>query len=168
MDPAMAAEGFTKLTHEIEAIDGGVTKLTVIHELEGAPKLAFMLAGGREAEGAGGGWAWVLSDLKTLLESGSHMAASAFADNRRCWPHAPVPPSRRSSPPRHAPPTLFERHGAGCRGTGWSPTRGSRRSARRDLRLLRGDRVVRDRIDRARCGRATPTDRARVRVVIPT
>jgi uncharacterized protein YndB with AHSA1/START domain len=76
MDPAMAEEGFTRLTHEIEELEGGVVKLTVIHELEGAPSLALMLAGGREAEGAGGGWAWVLSDLKTLLESGSHMAAS--------------------------------------------------------------------------------------------
>jgi uncharacterized protein YndB with AHSA1/START domain len=76
MDAEMAAEGFTRLTHEIEEIDGGVVKLTVIHELEGAPKLAAMVAGASEAEGAGGGWAWVLSDLKTLLESGSHMAAS--------------------------------------------------------------------------------------------
>ncbi len=40
MDPTMEAEGFTRLTHEIESIDGGVTKLTVIHELEGAPTLA--------------------------------------------------------------------------------------------------------------------------------
>jgi len=42
----------------------------VSHELEGAPKLASLVAGEREAEGAGGGWNWVLSDLKTLLESG--------------------------------------------------------------------------------------------------
>ena len=75
MDPDLAAEGFTKLTHEIESVGDGVTKLTVIHELENAPKLADMLAGGREAEGAGGGWAWVLSDLKSVLETGSHMAA---------------------------------------------------------------------------------------------
>ena len=61
MDPAMQAEGFTRLTYEIEAIDGGVTKLTVTHELEGAPTLAAMVAGESEAEGAGGGWAWVLS-----------------------------------------------------------------------------------------------------------
>jgi uncharacterized protein YndB with AHSA1/START domain len=74
MDPTMEAEGFTRLTHEIEAIDGGVTKLTVIHELDGAPTLAAMVAGGSESEGAGGGWAWVLSDLKSLLESGSAMA----------------------------------------------------------------------------------------------
>jgi uncharacterized protein YndB with AHSA1/START domain len=70
MDEQMAAEGFTRLTHEIEARDGGVTRLTVIHELDGAPKLATLLAGGMEDEGAGGGWSWVLSDLKTLLETG--------------------------------------------------------------------------------------------------
>ena len=75
MDPTMEAEGFTRLTHEIEAIDGGVTKLTVIHELEGAPALASMVAGESESSGAGGGWAWVLSDLKTVLESGSAMAS---------------------------------------------------------------------------------------------
>jgi hypothetical protein len=70
MDPDIAAEGFTRLTWEIEQADGGITKLTVSHELEGAPKLAALVAGEMEAEGAGGGWSWVLSDLKTLLESG--------------------------------------------------------------------------------------------------
>jgi len=28
----------------------------------------------QEAEGAGGGWSWVLSDLKTLLETGGPLA----------------------------------------------------------------------------------------------
>jgi hypothetical protein len=42
----------------------------VIHDLEGAPKLAALVAGEMEDTGAGGGWSWVLSDLKTLLESG--------------------------------------------------------------------------------------------------
>jgi uncharacterized protein YndB with AHSA1/START domain len=70
MDPDIAAEGFTRLVWEIEEADGGITKLTVSHELEGAPKLASLVAGEQEAEGAGGGWSWVLSDLKTLLESG--------------------------------------------------------------------------------------------------
>lgn len=74
MDPELAAEGFTRLTYEIEEGQGGVTKLTVAHDLEGAPKLALLLAGGREAEGAGGGWSWVLSDLKTLLETGKRLA----------------------------------------------------------------------------------------------
>ena len=75
MDPAMKDEGFTRLTHEIEAQDNGVVKLTVIHELEGAPALAAMVAGEHEAEGAGGGWAFVLSDLKSLLESGAPLVS---------------------------------------------------------------------------------------------
>jgi hypothetical protein len=33
-----------------------------------------LVGGEREAEGAGGGWSWVLSDLKTLLETGSRLA----------------------------------------------------------------------------------------------
>ena len=74
MDETMKAEGFTRLTYEIESIDGGVTKLTIVHELEGAPTLAAMVAGEAESSGAGGGWAWVLSDLKTVLESGAPMA----------------------------------------------------------------------------------------------
>jgi uncharacterized protein YndB with AHSA1/START domain len=70
MDEEMEAEGFTRLTWEIEEAEGGVTKLTVIHDLEGAPNLATLLSGAMEDVGAGGGWSWVLSDLKTLLESG--------------------------------------------------------------------------------------------------
>jgi uncharacterized protein YndB with AHSA1/START domain len=70
MDPELAEEGFTRLTHEIEATESGVTKLTVIHDLSGAPKLAALVAGDLESTGAGGGWNWVLSGLKTLLETG--------------------------------------------------------------------------------------------------
>jgi uncharacterized protein YndB with AHSA1/START domain len=74
MDPGMQAEGFTTLTYEIEETETAGTRLTVIHELEGAPTLAAMVAGENEAEGAGGGWAWVLSDLKSLLETGKRLA----------------------------------------------------------------------------------------------
>jgi uncharacterized protein YndB with AHSA1/START domain len=73
MDPDMEQEGFTRLTWEIQGGTGGVSKLTVIHELEGAPKLAAMVAGGSEDTGAGGGWSWILSDLKSLLETGETM-----------------------------------------------------------------------------------------------
>jgi hypothetical protein len=76
MDPELEAEGFTRLTWEIEAGDGGVTKLTVIHDLEGAPKLAALLAGEMEDVGAGGGWSYVLSDLKTLLETGKALESN--------------------------------------------------------------------------------------------
>jgi uncharacterized protein YndB with AHSA1/START domain len=74
MDPGLQAEGFTRLTYEIEPTQGAGTRLTVIHELDGAPSLAAMVAGEHEAQGAGGGWAWVLSDLKSLLETGSRLA----------------------------------------------------------------------------------------------
>jgi len=73
VDPQLAAEGFTRLTYEIEEGKGGVTKLTVIHDLEGAPKLAALVGGEMEPMGAGGGWSWVLSDLKTLLETGHRL-----------------------------------------------------------------------------------------------
>jgi uncharacterized protein YndB with AHSA1/START domain len=70
MDPTTAAEPFTTLTYEIEdaKMQPGVCKLTVTHELTGAPATATMVAG-TEDSGAGGGWAWILSDLKTLLET---------------------------------------------------------------------------------------------------
>jgi len=74
MDPDLAAEGFTRITYEIDPIDGGVTRLTLTHDLVGAPRLAVLVGGGMEADGAGGGWSWVLSDLKTLLETGARLA----------------------------------------------------------------------------------------------
>lgn len=70
MDEGTRAEGFTRLTYELEEV-GGVTKLTLIHDLGGAPNLAVLMSGGMEQMGAGGGWAWVLSDLKTVLETGT-------------------------------------------------------------------------------------------------
>ena len=78
MDPELESEGFTRLTWEIEEGKSGATRLTVIHELEGAPKLANMVAGGLEDTGAGGGWSWILSDLKTLLETGTAFDKSSF------------------------------------------------------------------------------------------
>jgi uncharacterized protein YndB with AHSA1/START domain len=63
----------TRLTYEIRESQGGVSSLTVTHELEGAPQTAAQTAG--SIEGAGGGWAEVLSDLKTLLETGRSMHA---------------------------------------------------------------------------------------------
>jgi uncharacterized protein YndB with AHSA1/START domain len=71
MDPATAAEGFSRLTYEIVEGSDGVSKLTIVHELAGMPRLAAMVSGSLEDTGAGGGWMWVLSDLKSLLETGS-------------------------------------------------------------------------------------------------
>jgi uncharacterized protein YndB with AHSA1/START domain len=72
-DPEMVKEGGRRLTWEIVPGPGGVTTLTVTHELEGAPATAATVAGTNPQ--AGGGWAFILSDLKTLLETGKGFAA---------------------------------------------------------------------------------------------
>ena len=62
-DPELAEEAESRVTWEIEPHDGGYCLLTVTHDqLEGAPKTA---------ESVSGGWMFVLSGLKTLLETGS-------------------------------------------------------------------------------------------------
>jgi uncharacterized protein YndB with AHSA1/START domain len=70
MDEATSSDSVTRLTYELEELQGGVTKLTLIHDLEGAPNAAGILAGEWEKQGAGGGWSWILSDLKSLIETG--------------------------------------------------------------------------------------------------
>jgi uncharacterized protein YndB with AHSA1/START domain len=63
----IAAEEPSRVTWEIEPADGGVCKLTVTHDqLEGAPITA------REVSGEG--WMFVLSGLKTLLETGQPLS----------------------------------------------------------------------------------------------
>jgi len=62
-DPELASEDASRVTWEIEDTGNGVTKLTVVHdELEASPKTA---------ESVAGGWSYVLSGLKTLLETGT-------------------------------------------------------------------------------------------------
>jgi uncharacterized protein YndB with AHSA1/START domain len=62
-DPELAQEEESRVTWEIEAQDGGYALLTVVHDrLDGAPKTA--------ANVSGAGWMGVLSNLKTLLETG--------------------------------------------------------------------------------------------------
>ena len=51
MDDRMVVEGFTRLTYEIEPRKEGVTRLTVVHELEGAPTLQLLMSGGMEDGG---------------------------------------------------------------------------------------------------------------------
>ena len=71
-DPQIAAEAVTRLTWETEGGEGGVTKLALTHELDGAPMTAALVGG--SVLGTGGGWPYVLSDLKTLLETGKPLA----------------------------------------------------------------------------------------------
>jgi uncharacterized protein YndB with AHSA1/START domain len=65
-DADLAAEPHSRVTWEIEAAGEGVTKLTVVHDrLEASPKTA---------ENVAGGWSFVLSGLKTLLETGEPLS----------------------------------------------------------------------------------------------
>lgn len=72
-NPLWIDEPATRLTYEIAEGENGVTSLTVIHDVTGAPATADQLAG--KLENAGGGWPEVLSDLKTLLETGKSLYA---------------------------------------------------------------------------------------------
>jgi uncharacterized protein YndB with AHSA1/START domain len=80
MDPNLAAEGFTRLTYEIVEGRDGVSRLSVIHDLAGTPGHAAMVAGVLQGPGEGGGWLWILSDLKSLLERGEQMST------KQGWP----------------------------------------------------------------------------------
>jgi uncharacterized protein YndB with AHSA1/START domain len=61
-DAETSAEPFSRVTWEIEPAGESVTKLTVVHdELDAAPKTAANVAGG---------WSFILSGLKTVLETG--------------------------------------------------------------------------------------------------
>jgi uncharacterized protein YndB with AHSA1/START domain len=65
-DPELAEEATSRVTWEIDQQEDGVSRLTVTHDqLEGAPKTA---------ESVAGGWMYVLSGLKTLLETGEPLA----------------------------------------------------------------------------------------------
>ena len=66
-------ESATRLTFEIADRGNGVTELTVTHELAGAPNVAEMVGG--RTEGSGGGWWRMLSDIKTLLETGRSLGS---------------------------------------------------------------------------------------------
>jgi len=69
------AEGFTKVTYEIEQTPAGFSRLTVIHDLQGAPAMAQAVKSKFNLQG-GGGWNWILSDLKSLIETGKIMSAA--------------------------------------------------------------------------------------------
>jgi uncharacterized protein YndB with AHSA1/START domain len=74
IDPRLNTEGFTRLTYEIEPGRDGVSRLSVYHDVSGRPLHDAMIAGDAQGPGANAGWTWILSDLKTALESGSRMA----------------------------------------------------------------------------------------------
>jgi uncharacterized protein YndB with AHSA1/START domain len=68
-DPDLALEEPSRVTWEIEPKDGGYAMVTLTHDrLENAPKTA--------ASVSGPGWMFVLSGLKTLLETGAPLAGA--------------------------------------------------------------------------------------------
>jgi uncharacterized protein YndB with AHSA1/START domain len=71
--PTWLDEAFTRLTYEIREGENGVCSLTITHDVHDAPQTGAQVAG--EVENAGGGWPQVLSDLKSLLETGSSLYA---------------------------------------------------------------------------------------------
>lgn len=67
----MIEEGFTTVTWDVEPETDELTRLTVTHDVTDAPIMNAMILGGpTKLREGGGGWPWILSDLKSLLESG--------------------------------------------------------------------------------------------------
>ena len=75
MDPTTAAEPMTTITYEIAQFDG-YCSLTVAHDVTGAPVTGpWSAATARPIPMvAAAGTTWILSDLKSLLETGSVLA----------------------------------------------------------------------------------------------
>jgi uncharacterized protein YndB with AHSA1/START domain len=66
-DEETAGEEPSRVSWEIEPQEDGVSKLTVVHDqLEHAPKTA---------ENVAGGWMYILSSMKTLLETGKPLSS---------------------------------------------------------------------------------------------
>jgi uncharacterized protein YndB with AHSA1/START domain len=66
-DPEVAAEPESRVAWEITPQDGGYALLTVVHDrLDDSPKTA---------ESVAGGWSYILSGLKSVLETGSGLSA---------------------------------------------------------------------------------------------
>ena len=64
--PELTEEGFSRCTIEIEP-EKDVSKLTILHEIE--------RENSKFIEAVSGGWPRILSNLKSLLETGSVLAS---------------------------------------------------------------------------------------------
>ena len=66
MWPPMNEDAPTRVTWELESMPGGVTKVTVVHDEFAGETPTYK---GLQS----GGWAWILSNMKTVLETGEAM-----------------------------------------------------------------------------------------------
>lgn len=69
-DEHLVAEPETYLRYEIRDRADGTCALTIVHEVANAPLVSIMASGDLEERGFGGGYPFMLSDLKSLLETG--------------------------------------------------------------------------------------------------
>ncbi len=60
--PELKAEGYSRCTMDLEPVETSV-KLTITHEMEGESGVKFI-------EAVSGGWPFILSNLKSLIETG--------------------------------------------------------------------------------------------------
>jgi len=67
-------EGFSKITFEIVDSGQGFCRLTVTHDVTGMPMMAAATMSKFNTDGCGG-WNWILSDMKSLLETGKLLSA---------------------------------------------------------------------------------------------
>ena len=70
--PELRAEGYSRMTYELEPHGSDSVKLTVIHEMD--------RPGSKLIDGVSQGWPHLLSSLKSLLETGESLLES------RRWP----------------------------------------------------------------------------------
>src|SRR5437667_22544 len=69
-DPDLTAEGPSRVTYELEETDG-ITKVTTIHD--------DFPSGSKVYDNVAGGWPYILSGLKTLVETGSPLKTEKAA-----------------------------------------------------------------------------------------
>ncbi|MBV9571407.1 MAG: SRPBCC family protein [Alphaproteobacteria bacterium] len=68
--PQLKAEGYTRCTMEI-AQEGDITKLSIVHEID--------IPDSKTIEAVSGGWPRILSNLKSLLETGEPLSTTKVA-----------------------------------------------------------------------------------------
>lgn len=73
-DEQQKSEGYSTLTYEIVDTGHGFCRLTVTHDQTRQPTMAAATISKFDGKGGGGGWNWILSDLKSLLETGRTMS----------------------------------------------------------------------------------------------